>query len=233
MDKKRAFQILGLGENATPEEAKKAFRRLAKIHHPDNFAGNPSRADQEEALMKQINLAFHFLLPRLLSEKSLPSKDKDEPEARPADPCRASFFSAVFKTFEKGFLRNRGKKQQTQIRTWNRKRGSGINKGPGMPGPEFDQVFSRACRGSRHERQSLSGPRAGRRLKTLGKKRFSPRGAGPPDPGLSNPAYANFMKHMALKNCVESRTRTYDTGDPGSVEKIQPVKGVPQVTRRG
>ena len=33
--KKNPFEILGLSENATEEEIKKAYHRLAKKYHPD------------------------------------------------------------------------------------------------------------------------------------------------------------------------------------------------------
>jgi len=51
------YQTLGVGENATPEEIKSAYRRLAKQHHPDLNKGN---ADSE-AMFKRVNEANDVL----------------------------------------------------------------------------------------------------------------------------------------------------------------------------
>ena len=37
-----AYEILGLGEGATLEEASRAYRRLALRYHPDRFVGRPA-----------------------------------------------------------------------------------------------------------------------------------------------------------------------------------------------
>ena len=55
--KKNYYQILGVPENAKDEEIKKAFRRLAKKHHPDVNPGDKSA----EARFKEINEANEVL----------------------------------------------------------------------------------------------------------------------------------------------------------------------------
>jgi molecular chaperone DnaJ len=51
------YQLLGVTEKATPEEIKKAYRRLAKKHHPDANPNNPQSAE----LFKQISEAHAVL----------------------------------------------------------------------------------------------------------------------------------------------------------------------------
>jgi molecular chaperone DnaJ len=51
------YQLLGVSEKATPEEIKKAYRRLAKKHHPD---ANPNNAQAAE-MFKQISEAHGVL----------------------------------------------------------------------------------------------------------------------------------------------------------------------------
>ena len=51
------YQVLGVAENATTDEIKKAFRRLAKLHHPDRNPNNPQAAER----FKEINEAHDVL----------------------------------------------------------------------------------------------------------------------------------------------------------------------------
>src|SRR5271165_4234841 len=54
MNSKEAYAALGLTENASKEEAKKAFRKLAAKHHPDKQDGNAEE-------FKKINEAYQFI----------------------------------------------------------------------------------------------------------------------------------------------------------------------------
>src|SRR5271167_2699250 len=51
------YEILGVPRTASAEEIKKAFRRLARIHHPD-VAKNKAAG---EAKFKEINEAYEVL----------------------------------------------------------------------------------------------------------------------------------------------------------------------------
>ncbi len=52
------YKILGVTENASEEEIKKAFRKLAFKHHPDT---NPGHEKEAEAKFKEINEAYGVL----------------------------------------------------------------------------------------------------------------------------------------------------------------------------
>jgi molecular chaperone DnaJ len=51
------YQILGVGEKASPEDIKKAYRKLAKTHHPDANQGNARAAER----FKEIGEAYSVL----------------------------------------------------------------------------------------------------------------------------------------------------------------------------
>ena len=54
MNKRDYYEVLGVSKDASPDEIKKAFRRLAVQHHPDKEGG-------EEAKFKEINEAYEVL----------------------------------------------------------------------------------------------------------------------------------------------------------------------------
>jgi DnaJ-class molecular chaperone len=52
------YQILGIGRDASQQEIKKTFRRLASCYHPDH---NPRSQRQAEEKFKEINEAYQVL----------------------------------------------------------------------------------------------------------------------------------------------------------------------------
>ena len=56
------YRILGVSPNASDDEIKKAYRKLAKKYHPDNYAGETSEFASEK--MKEINDAYDTIVNR-------------------------------------------------------------------------------------------------------------------------------------------------------------------------
>ena len=54
------YEVLGVNENASPEEIKKAYRELAKKYHPDKYVNNPL-ADLASEKLKEINEAYDMI----------------------------------------------------------------------------------------------------------------------------------------------------------------------------
>ena len=52
------YQILGVAENASQEDIKNAFRKLAFKYHPDKNPGNEKQAEEK---FKEINEAYSIL----------------------------------------------------------------------------------------------------------------------------------------------------------------------------
>ncbi|HEY5931495.1 MAG TPA: DnaJ domain-containing protein, partial [Nitrospira sp.] len=51
------YQVLGVSREASDEDIKKAYRKLAFAHHPDR---NPNKADAEERI-REINVAYEIV----------------------------------------------------------------------------------------------------------------------------------------------------------------------------
>ncbi len=57
---KDPYEVLGISKGASQEEIKKAYRKLAKQYHPDNYVNNPL-ADLAQEKFKEINEAYEQL----------------------------------------------------------------------------------------------------------------------------------------------------------------------------
>ncbi len=73
MELQRCLAILEIDADVTLEELRHAYRDLIKVWHPDRFSGNARLQLKAAEKLKQINLAYKALLPRLSAGRRLPT----------------------------------------------------------------------------------------------------------------------------------------------------------------
>ena len=55
------YEVLGISENASEEEIKKAYKEMVKKYHPDTYQNNPL-ADLAEEKLQEVNEAYDMLM---------------------------------------------------------------------------------------------------------------------------------------------------------------------------
>lgn len=55
------YEVLGIKENASEEEVKRAYRELVRKYHPDQYQNNPL-SDLAEEKLREINSAYDFIM---------------------------------------------------------------------------------------------------------------------------------------------------------------------------
>jgi len=71
------YQVLGVSQNASDDEIKKAYRTLSRRYHPDANVNNPNKAQAEERF-KQVQQAYDEIMKR---RKQGSSSSYDDPFA--------------------------------------------------------------------------------------------------------------------------------------------------------
>ena len=61
MNRTEALRILGLNEDATPEEIETAYKETVQILHPDRFAGNKKLQERATEQFKNLQDAYEYL----------------------------------------------------------------------------------------------------------------------------------------------------------------------------
>nr|WP_321403805.1 DnaJ domain-containing protein [uncultured Desulfobacter sp.] len=217
MDKQKGLDILGLGPSATRTDARTAFRRLAKTWHPDRFATDPAKAKRAEEKMKQLNEAFHFLLP-LLPQNVVGQEDDQRPSAsnhdRTSTHGRSNLFQDFFSTLVAGLKKRCHENKETSakktVRFGQARPHCRAGKSAGTRRTAFETVFQNAVT---HNRKGGAAPRT----------------CVPKRPVGSSAGYRRYFNSAPGRpgsvGCLKNRGR-------GPVEAISPISPVSPVKRR-
>lgn len=71
------YEVLGIKEQASEEEIKKAYRELVKKYHPDQYRDNPLAKLAEEKL-REVNEAYEMLIKQPSSKDSKSSRNYNQ-----------------------------------------------------------------------------------------------------------------------------------------------------------
>ncbi len=78
MDIQRCFEILEIKSDASPEEAKQAYKDIVSVWHPDRFSNNPRLEQKAGEKLKEVNAAYDKV------KSLLSGRQEGGPEQKPA-----------------------------------------------------------------------------------------------------------------------------------------------------
>lgn len=99
MNRLEALHILGLGEDAAPEDIKTAYRECVQILHPDKFAANKKLQDRATEQFKNLQEAYELLT---AEGKTRRRSTSSQSRARSASACDSSYGDAASGTAANG-----------------------------------------------------------------------------------------------------------------------------------
>jgi hypothetical protein len=70
MNLQRCLKILELETTGSLQEAKRAYKDLVRVWHPDHFQNNPRLKQKADQKLREINLAYNFLCNHLESNQA-------------------------------------------------------------------------------------------------------------------------------------------------------------------
>ena len=206
MDKKKALKILNLDGSVSFDDAKKAYRNLAKKFHPDLKPNNSEFQKHAEDKMKAINLAFCFLAPSLKQKKEVTpppqssnTEQKKKKETDKYDNTSIStFFSSFLKTFKKEqnspeFKKNTIKKEPTKVS----KR---------QNNNQFDNILKKASQTPKQSTNKM------------------------PETKQQKPFSTNYQKYIMQKKIIAARkAKTNRNMEISEIEKIYPITRINRI----
>ncbi len=139
MSKKDYYQLLGVSKSATPEEIKKAYRKLAMLHHPDKNQGNK----KAEEKFKEFSEAYEVLS----DEKKKQNYDQFGHAGAAGNPFSSG---AGGNPFGGGFGNSRGSSS-----------GPGSDQFQDIFGDVFGDIFGQSGRGSTGSTRSRTSGQRG------------------------------------------------------------------------
>jgi hypothetical protein len=80
------YRLLELQPGATRAEVREAYRVLARVWHPDRFAGNPDLLQRATARQQELNDAYRRITKSLDAEQSTPRTAPVPPRREPGGP---------------------------------------------------------------------------------------------------------------------------------------------------
>lgn len=224
MDRKTALKILDLDPNATFDEAKTAYRHLAKQYHPD-----VTGADRGDEKMKAINSAFVYLSPILKSHQKQfhhteppgpkqSNRRRTGPEKKKESQKNenGSWYTGFIRS-AKRFLRTKKSHTNRNSKTFQAKRPNFKRENIGRV--HFSSVFENVHDSGRIPRKK----RSGRPINHHGQRRS--------DFCRSN-AYKRYQAYVSYKKKMRALQQKRQNRDGVTrVERIQPIRPVNGVSQ--